>query len=102
MSIEYRSRWIRAPEAEDVFELACSLALFGRLLGPPQGEIIGQIVLRMEAAAAESGPDVTLYSDPDGILLSFHSGTRTQRAAVIAEIDRVLRVRNLGAPLEED
>jgi hypothetical protein len=102
MSIEYRSRWIRASEAGDVSELARALALFGRSLGPPRGEIVGQIVLRLEDEVAESGPDITLYADTEGVLLSFHSATRTQRAAVVAAIDQVLSARKLGTPLEED
>jgi hypothetical protein len=102
MSIEYRSRWLRAPEAQDVSELARALAVFGDLLGPPRGEIVGQVLLRSEKKTGERGPDITLYADTDGVLVSFHSGTRTQRAAVVAELDQVLSARKLGTPLEED
>jgi hypothetical protein len=102
MSIEYRSRWLRAPEAGDVSELARALAAFGKLLGPPQGEVVGQIVLRLEDGAGESGPDVTVYADTEGVLVSFHSGTRTQRAAVLRGLDQVLSTCELGTPLEED
>jgi len=102
MSIEYRSRWLRAPEADDVSDLARALAAFGRLLGPPQGDIVGQVVLSLDDRAGESGPDVTVYADAEGVLVSFHSGTRTQRDAVVRALDHVLSTGGLGTPLEED
>jgi len=102
MSIEYRSRWLRAPEADDVSDLAGALARFGRLLGPPQGEIVGQIELSSNDRAGESGPDITVYADAEGVLVSFHSGTRTQRDAVVRALDQVLSNCLLGPPLEED
>jgi len=102
MSIEFRSTWLRAPEAEDVSELARALALFGSLLGPPQGEIVGQIVFHSGDGAGANGPDVTLYADTDGALVSFHSGTRTQRSALVQKLDQILSARKLGTLLEED
>jgi len=102
MSIEYRSDWLRPPNAEDMAELVHALSLFGALLGPPRGELVAQIIFQPEAPSSDVGPDISLYADIAGVLVSFHSGTRTQRAAVVRELERVLSERKLGTGLEED
>ena len=102
MSIEYRSRWLRAPEAEDKSQLAGALAAFGRCLGEVREDVVVQIEFWTAERAGESGPDVTVYADDEGLLVSFHSVTRAQRTSVVARLDEILLSRRLGTPLEEE
>ncbi len=101
MSIEYRSTWLRVPDDQDTTELAHALARHGDSLGAPAGEVVLEIVFRPRTDNS-AGPDVTLYADTEGALVSFHAGTRAQRSTIVLELDRVLSSRGLGTPLEEE
>jgi len=102
MSVEYRSLWMRAPEPEDKTRLVRALERFGTSYAASEDEVLSSIVLTSRIQSLGSGPDVTLYADTDGVLLSFHFATRAQRDSIVSEVESILVERNLGTRLEEE
>lgn len=100
MSIEFQTTWYRNPNQNDLAKIVDACAQSGTILTKFRGKILAEIVLTSNST--DGLVDVTCYVDEKKMLVSFHAGTRQERAKMVGDINRVLLRLRLGTSLEEE